>query len=367
MESDKFICVRETAPQNSVVIIDMASPMSPMKRPITADSAIMNPNQKIIALKAKIGEGPGDNLQIFNLEQKTKLKSVALTEAVVYWRWITTTKLGLVTATSVYHWDMVVCFGCVGELVDVCVICENTRTMLSSSQAPGDPVKIFDRTNNLDGNQIINYKVDKDEKWCVLIGIAPGAPERYVVLWRVDICFDTWIIIVDTDLCFVIHSPQLAKGNMQLYSVEQKRSQALEAHAAAFASVKVCWDEDILCTIVHVQQIRACVCDAVHCTTIWLLFCTHSCTHTYTPLVHVLHIIHIHTHTTHTHTHTHTQLGGSDAPSSVIAFAQKSLTNGQVISKVHIIEVGPPPGMCCCIGVYCIPLKSWDMGLETSL
>lgn len=132
MESDKFICVRETAPQNSVVIIDMASPMSPMKRPITADSAIMNPNQKIIALKAKIGEGPGDNLQIFNLEQKTKLKSVALTEAVVYWRWITTTKLGLVTATSVYHWDMVVCVED-GEKVEyssgICTPCLCTTTI----------------------------------------------------------------------------------------------------------------------------------------------------------------------------------------------------------------------------------------------
>lgn len=29
------------------------------------------------------------------------------------------------------------------------------------------------------------------------------------------------------------------KGNMQLYSVDQKRSQALEAHAASFASFKV--------------------------------------------------------------------------------------------------------------------------------
>lgn len=172
MESDKFICVRETSPQNSVVIIDMASPMSPMKRPITADSAIMNPNQKIIALKAKIGEGPGDNLQIFNLEQKTKVKSVALTEAVVYWRWITPGKLGLVTATSVYHWDMAVrglCFRSTGQLPH-----------LARFQGPGDPVKMFDRTSNLDGNQIINYKVDANEKWCVLVGIAPGAPERYV-------------------------------------------------------------------------------------------------------------------------------------------------------------------------------------------
>lgn len=33
--------------------------------------------------------------------------------------------------------------------------------------------------------------------------------------------------------------PQLVKGNMQLFSVDQQRSQALEAHAASFASFKV--------------------------------------------------------------------------------------------------------------------------------
>ena len=51
MESDKYICVRETAPQNSVVIIDMNMPMQPLRRPITADSALMNPNSRILALK----------------------------------------------------------------------------------------------------------------------------------------------------------------------------------------------------------------------------------------------------------------------------------------------------------------------------
>lgn len=34
--------------------------------------------------------------------------------------------------------------------------------------------------------------------------------------------------------------PQLARGLMQLFSVEQQKSQPLEAHAAAFSSVKVC-------------------------------------------------------------------------------------------------------------------------------
>lgn len=51
MESDKYICIRETAPQNSVVMIDMAMPMQPLRRPITADSALMNPNARILALK----------------------------------------------------------------------------------------------------------------------------------------------------------------------------------------------------------------------------------------------------------------------------------------------------------------------------
>ena len=40
-----------------------------------------------------------------------------------------------------------------------------------------EPVKMFERTANLVNNQIINYKCDPSEKWLVLIGIAPGAPE----------------------------------------------------------------------------------------------------------------------------------------------------------------------------------------------
>ena len=49
----------------------------------------------------------------------------------------------------------------------------------SSLSVPGEsePVKMFERTANLSGNQIINYRCDPGEKWLVLIGIAPGAPE----------------------------------------------------------------------------------------------------------------------------------------------------------------------------------------------
>lgn len=106
MESDKFICVRETGASNSVVIVDLSAPMTPLKRPITADSALMNPATKVIALKASVAGAAGDSLQIFNLEMKSKMKSFQIAQPVVFWKWITPSKLGLVTAATVYHWDM---------------------------------------------------------------------------------------------------------------------------------------------------------------------------------------------------------------------------------------------------------------------
>lgn len=55
MESDKFICVREKVGENNqVVIIDMNDSNNPIRRPISADSAIMNPASKVIALKGKL-------------------------------------------------------------------------------------------------------------------------------------------------------------------------------------------------------------------------------------------------------------------------------------------------------------------------
>jgi hypothetical protein len=45
-------------------------------------------------------------------------------------------------------------------------------------------MKMFDRTANLTGSQIINYRASPDEKWLVLVGIAPGAPEVSVRVWR---------------------------------------------------------------------------------------------------------------------------------------------------------------------------------------
>eukprot|EP00118_Oscarella_pearsei_P024527 m.306251 g.306251 ORF g.306251 m.306251 type:complete len:1689 (+) comp41084_c0_seq1:100-5166(+) len=177
LESDKFICVREkVGDQSQVVIIDLANPSSPTRRPISADSAIMNPTSRVIALKA------GRTLQIFNIEMKSKMKSHEMGEEVVFWKWISVNTVALVSETSVYHWSM---------------------------EGDSQPLKKFDRHSSLTGPgcQIINYRTDKAQKWLLLIGIS--AQQNRVV------------------------------GAMQLFSVERQVSQPIEGHAAAFTQFKM--------------------------------------------------------------------------------------------------------------------------------
>lgn len=61
----------------------------------------MHWTKQIIALRAQ-----SRTLQIFDLEKKQKLKSATMNEDVVFWKWISESTLGLVTETSVYHWDI---------------------------------------------------------------------------------------------------------------------------------------------------------------------------------------------------------------------------------------------------------------------
>ncbi|XP_018648353.1 putative clathrin heavy chain [Schistosoma mansoni] len=139
MESDKFICVREkTGETSQVVIIDMNDPMNPTRRPISADTIIMNPVSKVMALKA------GKLLQIFNIELKSKMKTYTMPEDVVFCKWISVNTIALVTGTSVYHWAM---------------------------DGESNPVKMFDRHQSLASSQIISYRCDPSQKWLLLIGI----------------------------------------------------------------------------------------------------------------------------------------------------------------------------------------------------
>ncbi|XP_050305329.1 clathrin heavy chain [Anthonomus grandis grandis] len=181
MESDKFICVREKVGETSqVVIVDMADSANPIRRPITAESAIMNPASKVIALKGKAGVEAQKTLQIFNIEMKSKMKAHTMNDDVIFWKWISPNTLALVTESSVYHWSM---------------------------EGDSQPVKMFDRHASLNGCQIINYRTDAKQNWLLLVGIS--AQQSRVV------------------------------GAMQLYSVERKCSQPIEGHAASFATFKM--------------------------------------------------------------------------------------------------------------------------------
>lgn len=186
MESDKYICVREKVGDTAqVIIIDMNDSSNPIRRPISADSAIMNPASKVIALKA------GKTLQIFNIEMKSKMKSHTMTEDVIFWKWISVNTVALVTDACVYHWSM---------------------------EGDSQPQKMFDRHTNLAGCQIINYRADAAQKWLLVVGISAQT---------------------GAEGGMSADSQNRVVGAMQLYSVERKISQPIEGHAAAFTQFKM--------------------------------------------------------------------------------------------------------------------------------
>jgi clathrin heavy chain len=44
-------------------------------------------------------------LQVFNIQEKTKLKGYQMPDAVVYWTWISHNEIAIVTNKSVFHWS----------------------------------------------------------------------------------------------------------------------------------------------------------------------------------------------------------------------------------------------------------------------
>ncbi|VDN03972.1 unnamed protein product [Thelazia callipaeda] len=196
MESDKFIVVREKVGENAqVVIVDMNDVNNPLRRPITADSVIMNPATKVLALKSV------RTLQIFNIELKTKMKAYNMPEDVIFWKWVNVNTIALVSETAAYHWSL---------------------------QGDSAPVKMFERHSTLSGFQIINYRADADCKWLLLIGIAAkdnrafGAMQLYSTERKVSqpieghaACFVSYKLEGNPHpsnlFCFSVRSPQSGK------------------------------------------------------------------------------------------------------------------------------------------------------------
>lgn len=174
LQSHKYVSVREEG-KNSVAIIDTSS-KNILRLPVAVDSAIMNPISKVVALRAQT------NLQIYNLEMKTKMKTTTMDSAVVFWKWLDAKTIAIVTDSAVYHWSM---------------------------DGEAQPSKVFDRAAHDGPVQIINYRSSADGKWLLLGGIA-ASPVGGVV------------------------------GVLQVYSVDLRASQpTMDAHAATFASVTI--------------------------------------------------------------------------------------------------------------------------------
>ncbi|KAK1942907.1 Clathrin heavy chain 1 [Phytophthora citrophthora] len=173
MESDKFLCICEQT-HGSIVIVDLSEGNTMERRPIKADSAIMNPVSRVIAIRVE------NQLQVFNMDLRTKLKSHLMSESVVFWHWISDTTIALITASAVFHWNM-------------------------NDDSP--PILIFYRSANLNSTmQIVSYEASVDNQWMLLVGISQGKGK--------------------------------CTGNIQLYSMETKTSQILQGYAGTFAQIK---------------------------------------------------------------------------------------------------------------------------------
>ncbi|KAE9015521.1 Clathrin heavy chain 1 [Phytophthora rubi] len=176
MESDKCVCVCEqVSGQGSVAIVDLSEGNTLQRRPIYADAAIMNPVTKIIALRIE------NQLQIFNIESRKKLKSHQMTESVVFWHWISYDTVAVITATAVFHWSI-------------------------DDDLP--PTKVFYRSASLGAEmEIVSYQASVDNQWVLLVGSSERQGGHVV-------------------------------GSMQLYSMEKKVSQVLQGYAGAFTQMK---------------------------------------------------------------------------------------------------------------------------------
>lgn len=177
LESDHYVTVREQVNgANTVAIVDLKNNNQVTRKNMAADNAILNPNQFIIALRAN-----GTTIQIFNLETKEKLKGFTMPEPVIFWKWLSSEQLGLVTATSVFTWN------------------------IFDGQPSTGPIKLTARHTNLNNAQIINFVANKNFDWFAVVGITQ-------------------------------EEGRIA-GKIQLFSKQRNVSQAIDGHVAGFSEL----------------------------------------------------------------------------------------------------------------------------------
>ncbi|ODV87673.1 hypothetical protein CANARDRAFT_4993 [[Candida] arabinofermentans NRRL YB-2248] len=178
LESDHYVCCRETSDSgNTVAIVDIKNNNQLTRKTMSADSVIMHPNQNVIALRAN-----GTTLQVFNLGTKQRLKSNTSNEPVVFWKWLDDQNIGLVTASSMYTWNV-----------------------FDGSES--GPVLLTNRHVSLANCQLTQFVANADLSWYALCGIAQ----------------ENGRIV----------------GHIQLYSKARNVSQPIEGHVCGFAKFKL--------------------------------------------------------------------------------------------------------------------------------
>mmetsp|Transcript_5315 Transcript_5315/g.8221 ORF Transcript_5315/g.8221 Transcript_5315/m.8221 type:complete len:1096 (+) Transcript_5315:131-3418(+) len=185
LESSRYVSVieAENPSGKQVAVVDIANNSGKRIPANTTDEAIICPCSPpvLIALRGKDPTTGFDVLQVCNFETPARIKTARLNFAIEYWKWVDDKEIALVSDTAVYVWSI---------------------------EGTSDPVKIFDRNDQLKSARIMNYRRDGSGHWHVLVGLVQKAD-----------------------------NPIEYGGLMQLYSGQHKKSRMVAGHAAAFSSL----------------------------------------------------------------------------------------------------------------------------------
>lgn len=159
MHSENFVCIRENkqSSKSSLKIIDLRNGVEVSEKPMSADSAIMNPSKPHLALRGKWNRMKWkiiyffdsialSAVQVFNIDTKAKIASVQIGFEIIFWNWIDQKTLLLVSESAAYRWEY--------------------------EQQDSIPIKWFDKSAVLNDSQIINAQIDSSGNWCFLSGIS---------------------------------------------------------------------------------------------------------------------------------------------------------------------------------------------------
>lgn len=155
MHSEHFICIRENkqSSKSTLKIIDLRNGTEVAEKPMSADSAIMNPVKPHLALRGNYSKIiilayflAQNTVQVFNIDTKAKISSLQIGFEVIFWNWLDKNILLLVSEQAVYRWDY-----------------ESSESI---------PLKWFDKSVALNDCQIINAEKDISSEWCFISGIS---------------------------------------------------------------------------------------------------------------------------------------------------------------------------------------------------